>query len=505
MEEQFVEQVNQILSLAQKLGYEAETQKYPDGARIWCAASLSHLVKVAVDFIYESNSITVWSYVRSSSWDFRGERTDIHEVVSTSLAIFLRLCPYRISSSLWAVPHPAIDAPETEIYARTLSFDQPSYSNLQLTQAGLETLEHLLEAIRVFEIVFAYSFDCPSCYYAEQALADCGIKNHPVLYNYKVAEDWAKSIASIVGDDFESYGIQYNFRYQPTWRYYRSIDSKITILFAPKAATQIRNSTVDRRIWDSLDGLNGKLLVSGETKNIIPNKYIRYVKKVLTSLEKSLKTEFEEILLIPLENHFVAVSQFHLVFINRECGRRKFEQERERIQERHLKEANILFPVLSFIWNEKIDDEEFELFIRELLLHENGVMRVRKVGAGREPDGGRDLIVDWRTTPLPNQLLQPDQSPYIDRRIVAQCKAYKGGVSKSAVTDIRDTIDHHDAHGYFLAVSSHITRNLTEHLEKLRNGGKYWVDWWTRSEIEDRLRANRDLIGRFANIVQIKT
>jgi hypothetical protein len=93
MENQFAEQVSQITSLTQRLGYKIETQEYPDGVRIWCTASLSHLVKVAIDFIYESNSITAWSYIRSSSWDFTGERTDIHEVVSTSLAIFLRLCP----------------------------------------------------------------------------------------------------------------------------------------------------------------------------------------------------------------------------------------------------------------------------------------------------------------------------------------------------------------------------------------------------------------------------
>jgi Restriction endonuclease len=224
----------------------------------------------------------------------------------------------------------------------------------------------------------------------------------------------------------------------------------------------------------------------------------------LASVEKGLKSDFQEILLIPLENYFVAVSQSHLAFINRDCGRKKFDREREKIQERHMREASILFPILSFIWNEKIDDEEFEFFIRELLLRENGVMRVRKVSAGREPDGGRDLIVEWRTPPLPSQLLKPEQSPYSDRRVVAQCKAYKGGVSKSAVTDIRDTIEHYDAQGYFLAVSSHITRNLTEHLEKLRNGGKHWIDWWTRNEIEDRLRANQDLIGRFPNVIQIR-
>jgi hypothetical protein len=77
-------------------------------------------------------------------------------------------------------------------------------------------------------------------------------------------------------------------------------------------------------------------------------------------------------------------------------------------------------------------------------------------------------------------------------------------VGKSEVIDIRDTIEHYEAQGYFLAVSSYLTSPLTEHLENLRNRGKYWVDWWTRSEIEEKLRIHPDIAARFPNVVRVQ-
>lgn len=60
-------------------------------------------------------------------------------------------------------------------------------------------------------------------------------------------------------------------------------------------------------------------------------------------------------------------------------------------------------------------------------------------------------------------------------------------MNKDAVKDIRDTMDDHHATGYFLAVASHITSDLTDHLDPLRTRGEYWADWWNGTEIEERL------------------
>jgi hypothetical protein len=65
----------------------------------------------------------------------------------------------------------------------------------------------------------------------------------------------------------------------------------------------------------------------------------------------------------------------------------------------------------------------------------------------------------------------------------------------------RDTIEHYNADGHLLVVSSDLTTELTEYLEKVRNGGKYWVEWWTRTEIEHKLPMNLDIFSRFPKIV----
>ena len=53
-----------------------------------------------------------------------------------------------------------------------------------------------------------------------------------------------------------------------------------------------------------------------------------------------------------------------------------------------------------------------------------------------------------------------------------------------------------------LAVSSSLTSGLFEHLDRLRLGGKLWVDWWTRPEIEERLQAYPDVASKFSHIVR---
>lgn len=89
-------------------------------------------------------------------------------------------------------------------------------------------------------------------------------------------------------------------------------------------------------------------------------------------------------------------------------------------------------------------------------------------------------------------------------RLVVQCKAYSKSVSKSNVQDIRDTIDRHKADGYLLVVSSTLTTSLFDYLDDLRSRNLR-VDWWTRIEIEDRIRRNPDILKRFTKIVGLSS
>jgi hypothetical protein len=62
----------------------------------------------------ETRSVFVYFYVRTTSWDLPGERTDANELISVLLATFLRI-ELKLSCSLIDVPHPVVDVPETEI------------------------------------------------------------------------------------------------------------------------------------------------------------------------------------------------------------------------------------------------------------------------------------------------------------------------------------------------------------------------------------------------------
>jgi hypothetical protein len=72
------------------------------------------------------------------------------------------------------------------------------------------------------------------------------------------------------------------------------------------------------------------------------------------------------------------------------------------------------------------------------------------------------------------------------------------------VQDVNDTVRNHGCNGYFLVVSSQLTVPLTRFLEGLRNRPEIWADWWTRSEIEDRLRDRPEILARYADVVTVE-
>lgn len=223
-------------------------------------------------------------------------------------------------------------------------------------------------------------------------------------------------------------------------------------------------------------------------------------KKVFNILEG---TRVKPPRLIPIENLLVAVGRRNILFFECLCGIEEYKKERERIRIRHSRECELLFSPEKFKWNERIDPEDFENLIKDLLVRERGVSWVRKTGRTTEADQGRDIILEWNLPPLKKTdvPLVENINPYKSKRIVVQCKAYKFSVNKSDVTDIRDTIENFNCHGFLLAVSGYLTSPLVNHLDKMRREGKYWIDWWSRDEIEERLKKHDDLIKKYRKIV----
>ena len=204
---------------------------------------------------------------------------------------------------------------------------------------------------------------------------------------------------------------------------------------------------------------------------------------------------------VAFDNRVLFLGTEHLVAIFRECGRPEFEMERERVRGRYELESQLLFPPTVFSWATSIPNVSFEAMICELLELEPNVVRVRRAGVTRERDAGRDLLADWVVLPTSTEAVDRSAPP-LPVRVVIQCKASASTVGKGKVQDIRDTVDFHEAAGYFLAVSSEVSGPLIAHLDRLRQRLHWHIDWWTRLEIEQRLRRHPDVLARYPEIVQ---
>jgi hypothetical protein len=245
----------------------------------------------------------------------------------------------------------------------------------------------------------------------------------------------------------------------------------------------------------TIKGISGDIIVVDQFQHYLSTT----IKKKLYDYFKQLEEKQPE--LVILENKIVAVGERFIITVDTNCGVNRFKKEREKVRERHQAEFDVLFKPHAIKWVDRIQDDVFEDLIKELLEREPNVTRVRKLAHTRERDKGADLIAEWV---VPKDSLSPGEDPYMTIKVIVQCKAYKNGVGKSDVQDIRDTVEHRDYDGYFLATSSYTKASLSEHLDKLRTKKQLWVDWWTSAEIEERLKKHEDLISKYRSILKFE-
>jgi Restriction endonuclease len=154
------------------------------------------------------------------------------------------------------------------------------------------------------------------------------------------------------------------------------------------------------------------------------------------------------------------------------------------------------------VWTDPTPAGRFEEIVGELLERSGQVSWIRRVGATTERDRGRDFVAEWVTATSAEELPQ-GVSPQVRIPVVVQCKAVGRAVNVGDVPAIIGIVEEHQAHGYFLAVSTRLTAPLVDRLTALRQRGHFEVvDWWGRAEIERELRNAPDLLARFADVVR---
>lgn len=470
-----------IENIANKMGL--SLQREQNSISIWT----SPFSGISLTFsCNENEDISFYYNQRTTSWTYNGERTDLHDVIPIVFALFIKslgLCHLFFTD----VFNPATGA-DDEIYSKFLT---PVQINDSLKNKNddsyLECIDKLVHSLWLFEHYFWNCF--PGC-----PCNECRDKlGYEFEYTYDINEEKLISIKKAINSTENL--LNYCERTLPNWIYFRDFEKRISIIQSDNILPFLNKLAEDTTL-KSVDGINGQLTINNIFCNYISNKKREEIKKIFKRLNDCAKS------IILLENRVVGIGEKFFLSINYDCGINKFQIEKDKLKLRHEKEFQILFRPSSLEWGDKIDDSEFEDLIKDLLEREPDVIRVRKTSHTRERDGGIDLIVDWKVPK--ERMTRDDKIPYNTLKIIVQCKAYKEGVSKSHVYDIRDTIEYRNYDGYFLAVSSYLKKSLSDHLDKIRTDGRFWIDWWGRDEIEKRLKNNRDLIVKYSNIVKIK-
>lgn len=472
--------INRVEELAKSLKLDVQN-KTESSISIWTSQFTGIHLKIEVG---KDNELNFSFYCRTTSWHYTGERTDLHDVIPIVFAAFLKKLNF-CTVFFFDIPNPATGA-DDEIYSRYLLPIQihPKLSEIN-EDSYKEKLEQLIQSLSMFEQYFWNSFGGCPC-------NDCR-KKLGFDYEYRWEEIEPSKISNLKNIFGETALINYCERILPTWFYYKDFRSKITVLeseglihFMKAISSPTKNDKVKTDY--------GILIISETFNNYISSYIKRKIQKYFVEL-KDIKPQ-----LVLLENKVIAVGDKYVLTIDYLCGINEFKAEKEKLFQRHKREFEVLFKPQKLEWAENVDEANFESLIKDLLEREAYVQRVRNVSHTNERDGGVDLIAEWI---IPNRYGDDiEKSSYKFINVIIQCKAYKDGVGKSKVTDIRDTVEFRNYDGYFLAVSSYLKNSLSQHLDKIKTEGKIWIDWWGRDEINKRLIKNPDILSKYTTIVR---
>lgn len=456
-----------------------------------CPGNVSYPHPFKINATYEepdASDLTGYFSVRTTSWEWDSERTDLHDVLSLLWGVSLRLRD-AASVHLLAEPNPAAGI-DSEIYARVLVPRQEGTLASLRGRSYLRALSAEAHAVdKLVKDVFGVSASEP--------------KNTRVRgATYRNPPNWVEAVRQRLRLP-EVGGWEFNHRFAFGWRAFTSLKRGISIVdLGPEPADRLREALRGFRPGTAdLDGT-----VAYRTDHLV-NAVPRGGMQKARSLLRLLGDSSSDPLVIPMESHFALLGRTALVAVALESGTRAFEAARVASEQRREKEAAVFMADARVEWSERPDPERFEELVGELLTREPGVHWVRQVGATREPDDGRDFLADWSVPPvglMTAGVADGVMSPNQRQRVIVQVKLRNRGVGRSDLSGIRDTIEHHDASGMLVVGFPNLTVQLADHLDRLRRGGRLWIDWWGRPELDRRLRKHPDLVNRYTGLVALK-
>ena len=416
------------------------------------------------------------------SWHASGDRTDLNDITSVIIGIYLRFLS-KTSFKFIDIEHPVIDE---ELYGREIIPTQPMDCIIDFTNNN--QMAYFEELILNFNLLNAMLFDIFECF--------SDIKNE-CSYSNEELDIWVNLITQII----KSNELQiYNSKTNPKWLYYKN--KNISIVKSKHLVDSLFHIYSNNKI-EPIEGINGKLFVDNNIKNIIYYKPYNLAKRILKNLEKNYLNS----ILIPLENISILAGEENLIFFKNDGGFDDFIKEKELIRQRHFQETTILFKDnnISLEIHTKQDSNLFEDLIVELLKRENHIFWAKKVAPTNQPDNGRDIICKFNSK-YKNNTFEEDTQNIDYEKLIVQCKtnlinSKKQSIGKSDV-DVADTIFDYKPHGYMIVTNTQITTRLTEYLETIEQREGIYIDWWNKEDIEERLLKYPELIHKFGDIIK---
>ena len=407
-----------------------------------------------------------------------GDKSDYHDLLTAILATCLRLSD---TASVFLTKLEMADILPGEIYSTRVIFDrQPPATFISLHNPDYGLITRILKESTLAAWVISRIWN----------LLGEGTEEE----KYLPPEDpaWVSQVASHLRVKPDSHNVNCYSRKFPTWDYFRVINKDIFVIKFEASLTNMPIVENFKKSYVTLDGVEGQVVTSSSIRSFVSHKSLKVSARIL----KAFGQELSDAVIVPTESHLYLLVEGGIIGIRSNGGIEAYIEEKERILKRHQMEAKILLSSVQFEWNSRVDGDEFENLIVELLGREPGVIRARKIGQGNEPDFGRDILAEWYRPSTGDTAFQL-------QRVVVQCKAYNRPVGKSKVSDITDLLRFHESAGYLLVALSGVTKPLIDYLEKENEKKEYWTDWWSRIEIEERMRANLDIAARYSHIVKI--
>jgi hypothetical protein len=433
-------------------------------------------------------SLVGYYSVRTDSSSWGGERTDLHDLFSLLLALLLRA---REVASVFLISElNGFSGIDSEIYARIVALRQEgSLAPLH----GRAYFEMLSAQSRAAHDMVLDIFGIPAAGPSDWHDGEACYKNPPTWVGsvrkrlrLKTVEDW-----------------EFNYRKSLNSRVFTSVKRGVSVIELGKDRILSLRRWMSEFLPPSVVGptrmsFRSKLLV-----NAVPNARLKEAKALL----KKVEPDANDLLIVPFDSHFVVIGHTALVALTAECGPEAYHSERIAIEARRDAEAEVFLQDVDVVWADTLDDRRFEEMIGELIARERGVQRIRQVGSTRESDDGRDFIVEWAQPPsdLVTAGIADGAAPFLElRQVIIQVKIRTQGVGRSHLPGLRDTLEHYRCSGLLVVAYPNVTTTLSDHLTELRRGGQFWIDWWNRSEIDQRVRRFPDVAARFSDLVTLR-